>query len=58
MKGLRPLLSRKAEARRGRLQIFPDENTLLNEMRTHEIDMAIHVGLNVNGPLCRTFRAS
>jgi peptide/nickel transport system substrate-binding protein len=28
-------------------RIFPDENTTLNEMRTHEIDMAIHVATNL-----------
>lgn len=28
-------------------KIFPDENTTLSEIRTHEIDMAIRVGLNL-----------
>jgi len=28
-------------------KIFPDENTTLSEIKTHEIDMAIHVGTNL-----------
>ena len=28
-------------------KIFPDENTTVNEIKTHEIDMAIHVGTNL-----------
>jgi peptide/nickel transport system substrate-binding protein len=28
-------------------KIFPDENTTLSEIRTHEIDMAVHVGTNL-----------
>jgi peptide/nickel transport system substrate-binding protein len=28
-------------------KIVPDDNTLVNELRTHEIDMAIHVSANV-----------
>jgi peptide/nickel transport system substrate-binding protein len=27
-------------------KILPDENTLINQVRTHEIDMALHVGAN------------
>jgi peptide/nickel transport system substrate-binding protein len=27
-------------------KIMPDENTLINQVRTHEIDMALHVGAN------------
>ncbi len=29
------------------LKILPDENTLINQVRTHEIDMAVHVGANL-----------
>ncbi len=28
-------------------KILPDENTLINQVRTHEIDMAVHVGANM-----------